>query len=151
MKTKYNNRKVEYNGHKFDSVDECKYYQYLLKEKEKGFVTEIELQPRIVLIPAVTTITGEKQREVTYTPDFFVTYSDCKREYIDIKGFSSQQGILRKKLYNYLVATGRWIHRVPLRWVSASKKWGGESGFLDYDDLMRKRKDAKKKVCDDDN
>ena len=150
MKTKYNNRKVEYDGHNFDSIDECKYYQYLLTQKEKGLVTEIELQPRIVLIPAVITITGEKQRAIPYTPDFYVVYTTGYAEYVDVKGFSSQQGELRRKLYNFLIAK-KHLPPVYLRWVSASKKWGGESGFLDYDDLMRKRNDAKKKVRDDDN
>ena len=146
MKGKYNNTKVEYDGHKFDSVDECKYYQYLCKKKQEGFVKEFELQPHIVLIPAVKTIDGANQRAVTYTPDFYVTYIDGGREYIDVKGFSTQQGDLRRKLYNYLVATGKWIHRIPLRWVSASKKWGDASGFLNYDDLAKKRKNAKKGV-----
>ena len=150
MKTKYNNRKVEYNGHKFDSVDECKYYQYLLKEKAEFVISSVELQPCITLIPAITTITGKHQRAITYTPDFYVVYTTGYAEYVDVKGFSSQQGELRRKLYNFLIAK-KHLPPVPLRWISASKKWGGESGFLDYDDLMRKRKDAKKKVCDDDN
>lgn len=146
MKSKYNNTKVEYDGHKFDSVDECKYYQYLCGEVMAGRVKEIELQPRITLIPNFTDLSGKKQRGTTYTPDFCVTYQDNSREYIDVKGFSSQQGELRKKLYDYLVSAGRWIHRIPLRWVSASKKWGDASGFIDYDDLAKKRKNAKKGV-----
>lgn len=145
MKGKYNNTKVEYDGHKFDSIDECKYYQYLMLEKKFGRVKEIELQPRIVLFPAITTITGEKQRAITYTPDFYVVYASGYAEYVDIKGYSSQQGELRRKLYNYMAAK-KHLPPVPLCWVSASKKWGDASGFLNYDDLAKKRKNAKKGV-----
>ena len=143
MKTKYNNTKVEYDGHKFDSVDECKYYQYLCVAKQEGRVKNFTLQPKVVLVQSFR-LEGILQREITYTPDFLVTYANGRTEYVDVKGFKTQQGDLRRKLYNYLRYQQRELPR--LFWVSASKKWGDASGFIDYDDLAKKRKNAKKGV-----
>lgn len=97
---------------------------------------EIVLQPKIVLIEKFEKY-GKKFRQSTYSPDFLVTYSDNSREYIDVKGFSTQQGELRRKLYD---------SKFPdtLRWVTYSKKYS-VTGWIDWDELEKIRKDNRKK------
>lgn len=135
--SKYKNKKVEFEGTQFDSKDECLYYQYLLGLQLQGIIVKIELQPKVTLIPKFER-NGVRYRATTYTPDFLVTYTDGSQMYIDVKGFSSQQGELRKKLFAYKCDT-------PLHWVARSKKYS-ETGWIGYDDLQRLRRKNKKAV-----
>lgn len=132
---KYKNEKVKYDGISFDSTAERDYFVHLLKLREKGMVEFIELQPRIILIPAFER-DGRKYRATTYTPDFRVVFTNKEELYIDVKGFSSQQGELRRKLFAYQ-------NEIPLHWIAQSKKYS-ETGWINYDELQRLRHEAKK-------
>ncbi len=137
-RTKYNAKKVVLDNISFDSEAEAKYYATLKYLQAQGKVYGFELQPEIVLIPSFKLPCGTTQRAITYTPDFKVIYADGSVELIDVKGFSPEVGNLKRKMYNAL-QTG-----TPLRWVSANKKYGDEYGFIDYDDLVKKRREAKR-------
>lgn len=131
MKLKYNSKKVIYNGLKFDSETECKYYKHLLQLQSVGKVISIELQPVMSLISTFM-YQGVRKQGITYTPDFFVKYSNGTSEYIDVKGMSTQQGDLRRKLFQYFYPDK------TLTWVAQSFKYS-KTGWIDYDELKRIR------------
>ena len=137
-RTKLNNKKVVFNGILFDSKVECEYYEYLLRLWKDGTIKDIQLQPKYELIPKFTDFTGKKHRAITYTPDFLVKYNDNRVEAIDIKGFCTNDGNTRKKLF---------LHRypeIPLWWISKNKKYGNEDGWINYDELQKIRRINKK-------
>lgn len=113
-----------------------------MKLKEQGEVLDIILQPKVVLIEKFEKY-GRKFRPATYSPDFLVTYSDGTKEYIDVKGFSTQQGELRRKLFD---------SKFPetLRWVARSDKYS-DTGWIDWDVLEKIRKDNRKKKKEEQN
>lgn len=135
---KYKNKKVIFEGITFDSKDEAAYYKVLLEKKAKGEILEIILQPKLELIPKFK-INGKTIRATTYTPDFLVRYANEQEEYIDVKGYSTQQGELRRKLFLYRIGTN-------LKWVSKNKKYCTDgTGFVDYFELANLRKTSKKR------
>ncbi len=128
----------------FDSEEEAEFYYYLRDKQLAGEVKTIRLHPRLELFPKIT-VDGRVQDKIVLTPDFFVEYSDGRQEYIDVKGMSNEAGDLRRRLYNYCATlTTRPYYGVPLRWVSTSFKYGDKDGWVDYDILQQKRKEAAK-------
>ena len=101
-KSKYNNRKVTYQGLTFDSQKEFEYY-LILKDKEKrGLVFNIKRQVPLEIQPAFTDKTGVKHRAIIYKADF--VYTDRltgTTRYIDVKGFKTEVYKLKKKLLAY--------------------------------------------------
>ena len=79
---KYNNTKVEYDGIKFDSKKEMQRYIVLKDAENKGVISNLELQVKYELIPAVREEyvehlktkdkikTRTLQLPITYTCDF---------------------------------------------------------------------------------
>lgn len=79
---KYNNTKVEFDGIKFDSKKEMQRYLALKDAQEKGLISDLKLQVRFELIPAVKEEyvehlktkdrikTRTLQLPITYTCDF---------------------------------------------------------------------------------
>lgn len=79
---KYNNTKVEFDGIKFDSKKEMQRYLALKDAREKGLISDLKLQVRFELIPAVKEEyvehlktkdrikTRTLQLPITYTCDF---------------------------------------------------------------------------------
>lgn len=101
-------KKVAYDGIKFDSQSEMNYYKYL---KSRGDVAHIECRPNYVLIPSfeinssITKSGKSKKTSMKFTPDFKVTYSDGCVDVVDVKGSKKaiNEGFpLRKKLWEYL-------------------------------------------------
>lgn len=101
-KSKYNNRKVTYQGLTFDSKKEFEYY-LILKDKEKReLVFNIKRQVPLEIQPAFTDKSGVKHRAIIYKADF--VYTDRvsgKVKYIDVKGFRTEVYKLKKKLLAY--------------------------------------------------
>ena len=135
--TKYKSKKVTVDGYAFDSIDESKYYQALLIRKAKGEILNFEMQPKFILIPGFKK-QGKTFRAMTYTPDFLIYHIDGSEELIDVKGFSTQQGELRYKLFNYFYQDKK------LTWVARNLKHGDKYGFIDYFELIKVRKKNKK-------
>jgi len=133
---KYNNKKIVIDGIEFDSKDEGMFYKYLLDLKAKSKIINFELQPKYELIHSFKYF-GKIRRAITYTPDFLIYNLDGTEELIDIKGFSTQQGEMRRKLFEYKYPD------IKLKWIARNKKWGLD-GWIDYDLLKKKRKEAKK-------
>lgn len=81
-KSKYGNKRVEWNGISFDSKKEMQRYIALQDAQNKGIISELELQPTFELIPKITETyvkhlkTKDKvcerttQLPITYTADF---------------------------------------------------------------------------------
>ena len=128
----------------FDSEEEAEYFFYLRDKQAAGEVTKIRLHPRLELFPKIT-VDGRVQDKIMLTPDFYVEYADGRCEYVDVKGMSNEAGDLRRRLYNYCATlTTRPYFGIPLRWVSTSFKYGDADGWIDYDILQQKRKEAAK-------
>lgn len=81
-KSKYNNKKVVYQGISFDSKKEMERYMYLLDAQKNGVITDLQRQVKFELIPAVReeyiehlktkdkVKTRTLQLAITYTCDF---------------------------------------------------------------------------------
>lgn len=95
-KPKYGNKKTVIDGITFDSTKEGKRYLVLKEAQENGVISDLELQPKWVLIPKITETyvkhlkTKDKvcertaQLPITYTADFAYT-KDGERIIEDVK------------------------------------------------------------------
>lgn len=98
-KSKYGNKKVMYDGIKFDSAKERNYYLKFKMMQDAGIIKDLELQKRFILQKGYT-INGKKRREISYYADFcYVTTKDDKLHVIDIKGYRTDVYKLKKKLF----------------------------------------------------
>lgn len=101
---KYFNKKVYFNGIKFDSKKELNYYNSLLLLEKQGLIKDIVLQPSFELIPSFK-YNNQTIRKCVYTADF--QYYDIKLNkiiIIEIKSaYTSKLAdyILRKKIFLY--------------------------------------------------
>lgn len=134
--SKYKNKKVVIDGIKFDSKHEAEYYLYLKKLKEEGKIKDFGLQHKFELQPSFKKY-GKAHRAITYTVDFAIYHLNGEVEYVDVKGVETQQGVMRKKMFDYLFDE-------KLTWIQKSIKYGDENGWIEYDELKKKRKVAKK-------
>lgn len=132
---KYRNNKIVVNGITFDSKAEGEFYLFLLALKEKGRIQSIELQEKLILQEKFKKH-NKLNREITYTVDFTVINSKGKKFRIDVKGMETQQGNLKRKMYEYKFDD-------PLIWIAKSKKYS-KSGWIEYDTLKRKRRKNKR-------
>lgn len=136
--SKYGSKNITVDGITFDSIDEYKYYNYLLERKAKGQILNFELQPTYTLIEKFKKY-GKAHRAITYTPDFLIYHLDGSVELIDVKGFSTQQGELRRKLFDSIYPS------LKLTWVARNLKHGNEAGWIEYGELQKIRRENKKK------
>lgn len=96
---KYHNKKVVYNGIKFDSKKEGAYYLKLKLLEEKGVIQDLQLQVKFELIPSFK-FKGETIRGINYYADF--TYKqDGKLHIVDTKGIRTDVYKIKKKMMNY--------------------------------------------------
>ena len=98
---KYNARKTTVCGHTFDSKREAEIYLDLLSRKQHGEIVRSGFQPQYTLLEGFKDNTGKKQKPITYTADFFVTFADGHSEVIEVKGVRTRDYLLRKKLFLY--------------------------------------------------
>lgn len=135
--SKYKSKKIIVDGYVFDSLDESKYYEALKERMYRREILNFELQPKYTLIPSFKK-DGKTYRAMTYTPDFRIYHLDGSEELIDVKGFSTQQGEIRYKLFNYSNPG------LKLTWVARNLKYGDTYGFVDYFELKKIRRENKK-------
>lgn len=135
--TKYKAKKVVIDGIEFDSKDESLYYEALIKMVNNKEIQGFKLQPKYTLIPSFKK-DGTTYRAMTYSPDFEVLHNNGEIELIDIKGFSTQQGEIRLKLFNFTYPN------LTLTWLARNLKYGDSYGFIDYFQLKRIRAKNKK-------
>ncbi|WP_142414619.1 DUF1064 domain-containing protein [Hathewaya massiliensis] len=136
VKSKYGSKEIVIDDIKFDSKDEGKYYEYLKKLKAQGKILNFELQPKYELQPGFKK-NGKTYRAITYAPDFLVYHLDGTEELIDVKGMSTQQGEMRRKMFDYKYPD------LKLTWVARSLKYS-PTGWIGYDQLNKIRRENKK-------
>ncbi|NEZ50257.1 DUF1064 domain-containing protein [Clostridium botulinum] len=134
--SKYNSKKIVIDGITFDSKNEGKYYEYLKKLKAQGKILNFELQPKYELQPGFKK-NGKTYRAITYTPDFLIYHVDGTEELIDVKGMSTQQGEMRRKLFDYKYPD------LKLTWIARSLKYG-KDGWIEYGELQKIRRENRK-------
>lgn len=103
-KPKYGNKKVEYNGIKFDSKKELKFYLQLLERQEKGEVTNIKLQVPYTLQPSFK-FNGKTIRAITYRADFvYYDLIENRERIVDVKskGTITEVFKIKRKLMLFL-------------------------------------------------
>lgn len=117
-RSKYGNKKCQYNGIVFDSRHEMQRYKELLLLQRAGEISDLELQKHFELIPAQYEISTEVyksgprkgqikpgkliERAVEYIADFY--YYDHVKGYIvveDTKGMKTKEYIIKRKLMLY--------------------------------------------------
>ncbi|WP_426345188.1 DUF1064 domain-containing protein [Alcaligenes sp. HNGD-HTN06] len=99
MKRKYGNRKVVIDGITFDSEREGTRYQKLKLLERAGQITDLELQPRFVLIPKQRRSDGKAERSCEYVADFRYTDTATGQTVIeDAKGMRTRDYIMKRKL-----------------------------------------------------
>lgn len=132
--SKYNAKKSEYKGIKFDSKAEMEYYKHLELLKEMGEVSWFDMQPEFTLLGGFTDNFGRKHLPIKYRADFLVHYTDAPPVVIDIKGMETPDFKLKRKMY---------CARFPLelKLIAYSKIDGG---WIETDELKKARKLRKK-------
>lgn len=102
--SKYKAKKVELDGHKFDSKKEAKRYTELKAMEERGEISVLRCQVPFELLPTQQTKTGANYRAVKYIADF-VYYNDGKMVVEDVKGMKKGQAyqlfVLKKKMLKW--------------------------------------------------
>ena len=115
--SKYNAKKVEVDGIKFDSKAEAEYYLHLKEKVEKREIRSFERQIRMTLQEGfyLEGIKG-KVRAITYVVDFVVTNEDGSITYIDVKGIETEAFKLKRKMF---------MHKYQTPLVTVKKRKGG--------------------------
>ena len=93
MKNKYNARKIEYNGIKFDSAFELKCWKYLEQLAKEDKITNLQRQVRFEIIPA-----NSVYRALTYVADFTFYVGD-KYIVADAKGLVLPEFKIKQKIF----------------------------------------------------
>ena len=116
---KYKNKKVEFEGIKFDSEMENDFYLYLLKKHKKE---DIIMQPSYTLLESFIDKDGKLIKAITYKADFEVLGVSY-----DVKGMILPVFLLKEKLfkYKYPEKTLKVICKAPkytgLEWIELSE------------------------------
>lgn len=131
MASKYNNRRMAVDGYIFASKDEAKYYELLKERKAKGLIINFELQPRYILQGAAPEV---GIRKIEYVGDFLIYHLNGSEEVIDIKGMATEGALLKRKmlLYKY--------RNLKLTWLCRSLKYGDADGWIEFEELKKRRK-----------
>lgn len=98
-RSKYRNKKVEVDGHVFDSKAEARFYNQLkLRDKAKDIMF-FRLQPRYRLLDGFEK-NGENHRPIDYIADFEIHHHDGSIEVVDVKGHVTAVAKIKFKMFN---------------------------------------------------
>jgi len=103
-KSKYGNRKVSYDGYKFDSVREYERYRELCLLEKAGEIAKLKVQPKYPLVCGGVQVVMRSERypngrKVAYFADFSYTDVKAKKEVIeDVKGMDTPVSRLKRSL-----------------------------------------------------
>lgn len=97
---KFNNKKVTIPSRTFDSRKEYNRYCELLLLERGGYISDLKLQVKYVLIPAQKDESGKVlERECSYIADFVYFDKKAQRTVVeDTKGFRTKDYIIKRKL-----------------------------------------------------
>ncbi len=109
-KPKYNNKKVEYDGFKFDSIAESNRYMDLMVQQKAGIISELGVHPKFDLLPSVKW-NGKTHRKRTYTADF--QYKEGINDVVeDVKSLpTSKKDTYTLKRHMFLVKYPEFLFR----------------------------------------
>ena len=130
--TKYKSKKVEIDGHIFDSKIEARYYKQLKWLQDNDQILFFRLQPRYLLQEAFRK-NGKTFRKIEYIADFEVHHKDGSIEVIDVKGYQTPVFKIKRKLFEY-----KYPHKLSL--ITYKKEYG----WIELDELEKRK--AKKKA-----
>ena len=111
--TKYNSKKLEVDGIKFDSKKEANRYQELRLLEREGLIRNLQRQMKFTLLPAQKeedtkgpkggVIKGKViERECSYIADFVYQLPDSGKVVVeDTKGFRTPEYRIKKKMMLY--------------------------------------------------
>jgi len=131
--TKYKSKKVELDGHIFDSKIEARYYQQLKWLEENKQILFFLLHPRYLLQEAFEK-NGKKYRRIDYVADFEIHHLDGGIEVVDVKGMETEAFKIKRKLFEK-----KYPHKLSL--VTYSKIDGG---WITLEQLKKNREARKK-------
>jgi hypothetical protein len=131
--TKYNAKKKEVDGIKFDSIAESQYYLHLKEQAEKGHIKAFSLQPTFTLQESFKK-DGRAYRKIEYRADFEVIHQDESIEIVDVKGMMTSDFKIKMKLFQK-----KYPYRLSL--MKFVKKYGG---WIEYHDWKKRKKEEKK-------
>ncbi|WP_318626901.1 DUF1064 domain-containing protein [Paenibacillus polymyxa] len=95
---KYGAQQTVLNGITFDSKMESMYYTQLNLMERAGLISDLELQPEFVLIPAFKKL-GRTIRATKYRADF--KYKEQgKTIVVDVKGVKTKDFNIKRKLFD---------------------------------------------------
>ena len=104
--SKYKNKKVVYDGIKFDSQKERNYYIKLKLLEDKGKIKDLKLQVKYELQPKFKS--GNKNiQAISYIADFTYLDKENKLHIVDVKSEATKKDKvyrLKKKLFQYRYA-----------------------------------------------
>ena len=99
MPSKYRAVKTTIDGVTFASKKEAARYVELRLCEKYGVISNLELQPKYVLVSKFTTRSGEKIRELAYVADFrYVDTSTGLTVVEDVKGMKTDVYKIKRKL-----------------------------------------------------
>ncbi len=99
MANKFNARKVEYKGEKFDSKLECERFKILEVQEEQGLIKDLERQPVFILQDKFR-YEGKAIIRIKYTADFRYEKVDTGETVIEeVKGYKTESYKIRYKLF----------------------------------------------------
>ena len=137
-KHKYNAKKTVVDGISFDSKAEAEYYIHLKYLQSINVVRSFYLQPVINIIPNFK-YDGKTIRKMDYRLDFKIEYTNGSIEYIDVKGIATTDAKMKLKLARYFNQDKK------ITWISRSLKYGDDFGWIEFDELQKKRREAKRR------
>ncbi|MEK3993680.1 DUF1064 domain-containing protein [Psychrobacillus sp. FSL K6-2365] len=132
-KTKYNSKKIELDGHVFDSKAEARYYEELKLQQEQSKILFFRLQPRYELQESFKKC-GKLHRKIEYVADFEIHHLDGSIETIDVKGFETTDFAIKRKLFEK-----KFPHKLTLLAFSQI-----DGGWIELDELKKARRLRKK-------
>ena len=98
--SKYKNKKVVYNGIKFDSQKERNYYIKLKLLEDAGKIKDLKLQVKYGLQPKFKS--GNKNiQAISYIADFTYLDEENKLHIVDTKGVRTDVYRIKKKMMQY--------------------------------------------------
>lgn len=95
---KYNNRKVEYDGKRFDSAAERDHYIVLRLRQQAGEILNLRCQPKYELQSGLRRRHGGGRRAINYLPDFDY-YENGQLVAVDVKGARTAVFNIKEKLF----------------------------------------------------
>lgn len=124
----------------FDSKLEMQYYQQIvIPGLQDGSIVSAERQKRYKLQPAFK-YKGTTIRSIDYISDFTLFRSDGSMLVIDVKGRPTADAKIKKKMMHYIYPDLDFV------WMSYTKA----TGWMQYEELERLRRQKKKEKKDED-